>query len=122
MALTPAWFGWLAARLREESIAPVVFNLEGGYNPDNCVVATGATIRGISGDQSSRSFLDEMGLQSSADSPGGAGGAERTVTTRGTTIVLPEGETLGFVESFEEARAAQTSAKRQLDDGLEVTW
>lgn len=29
MALTPEWFGWLAAELHEASIAPFVFNLEG---------------------------------------------------------------------------------------------
>jgi acetoin utilization deacetylase AcuC-like enzyme len=30
MELSPPWFGWLAARLREEAIAPLVFNMEGG--------------------------------------------------------------------------------------------
>jgi acetoin utilization deacetylase AcuC-like enzyme len=34
MRLSPLWFGWLAARLREESIAPLVFNMEGGYVVD----------------------------------------------------------------------------------------
>lgn len=29
MRLSAPWFGWLAARLREEAIAPLVFNLEG---------------------------------------------------------------------------------------------
>ena len=48
MNLSPAWFGWLAAELRERFTADggarVVFNLEGGYNPLRCAVAAGLAI------------------------------------------------------------------------------
>lgn len=114
MTLTPPWFGWLAARLREEGIAPVVFNMEGGYNPDNCVTATGHAIRGLSGGKSSHSFLDEMGLLGPVDTADL--GDRTTLTTRGATIVVSEGDPCSFVGSFTESRGAQVEALR--DQGV----
>ena len=62
MGLTPVWFAWLAARLKEAEIAPVVFNLEGGYGPRQCGVAAGKVIDGLSGVASSDEYVDDMGI------------------------------------------------------------
>ena len=46
MLLMPEWFGWLAAELKEADVAPLVWNLEGGYGPEQCSVAARHVIEG----------------------------------------------------------------------------
>lgn len=59
MAVTPGWYGWLAAELASgawryagaastASTLPVVFNLEGGYNARKCSVAVGKVVSSAS--------------------------------------------------------------------------
>lgn len=104
MRLSPTWFGWMAARLREEGIAPLVFNMEGGYgsftrccgvyplsapiltaidryNPETCATATKLTIDGLNGTVDSTTFLDTMGLTPSKDCD-----TANIVTARDTSI------------------------------------
>ena len=47
MNVSPQWYGWLAAELRERDVAPVVFNLEGGYSPVKCALASRYVIEGV---------------------------------------------------------------------------
>lgn len=74
MGLTPVWFAWLAARLKEEEIAPVVFNLEGGYGPEQCGVAADRVIDGLSGVGSAYDYVDEMGIAADPTEDRGAFG------------------------------------------------
>jgi hypothetical protein len=58
-------YGWLAAELVETNIAPVVLNLEGGYNPSACCMAASEVIAGLTRTVSSAQFLDAMGVAAS---------------------------------------------------------
>lgn len=61
MNVSPQWYGWLAAELRERDVAPVVFNLEGGYNPAKTAVASRHVIEGLTTTPSEQ-FLRDLHL------------------------------------------------------------
>jgi hypothetical protein len=61
MDVTPLWYGWLAAELRERDIAPVVFNLEGGYSPEKCALAAEWVVKGLTVEPADR-ILAALGL------------------------------------------------------------
>ena len=61
MDVTPEWFGWLAAELRERAIAPVVFNLEGGYSPESCAEAAAWVLKGLTV-ETADGMLKKLGL------------------------------------------------------------
>jgi hypothetical protein len=62
MSLTPQWFGWLAAELKEADVCPLVWNLEGGYGPKQCSVAARHVIEGMTVGGSATDYLARMGL------------------------------------------------------------
>eukprot|EP00037_Helgoeca_nana_P022163 m.225643 g.225643 ORF g.225643 m.225643 type:complete len:655 (+) comp25908_c0_seq4:143-2107(+) len=89
MALTPEWFGWLAAELHEASIAPFVFNLEGGYDPALCCEATTQTLEGLTRSTSAVTFLQRMKL-AAKDGSGRPAKGTKTYSHRGVNVMRPQ--------------------------------
>jgi len=60
--LTSDWYGWCIAELMKLSVAPLVLNLEGGYTPENVVLAIGKTIDALDG-ADAEDFLSFMSIK-----------------------------------------------------------
>lgn len=60
--LTPDWYGWCISELMRLKIAPLVLNLEGGYNPENVAKAANKCIDALAG-QTPDSFIEAMGIK-----------------------------------------------------------
>ena len=109
MGLTPRWFGWLAAELREAMVAPVVYNLEGGYGPEQCGVAAGHVVDGLTGVVTSAAYLDQMRLLITPASPSGVGAADAIADgangrdgwqhSSGAMVTFPSDESRQFIDS-----------------------
>lgn len=61
MDVSATWYGWLAAELREREIAPVVWNLEGGYSPESCAEAAAWVLKGLTV-ETAEDMLQRIGL------------------------------------------------------------
>eukprot|EP00930_Biecheleria_cincta_P095136 TRINITY_DN87152_c0_g1_i1.p1 TRINITY_DN87152_c0_g1~~TRINITY_DN87152_c0_g1_i1.p1 ORF type:complete len:530 (+),score=85.91 TRINITY_DN87152_c0_g1_i1:74-1663(+) len=59
--LTPDWYGWCISELVRQTRTPLVLNLEGGYTPENVVLAIGRSIDALAGAQP-EDFLSCMSI------------------------------------------------------------
>lgn len=64
--LTPDWYGWCISELMRQTRTPLVLNLEGGYTPENVVIAIGRSIDALAG-APPEDFLSCMSIKPLAD-------------------------------------------------------
>eukprot|EP00040_Diaphanoeca_grandis_P028307 m.163744 g.163744 ORF g.163744 m.163744 type:complete len:561 (+) comp31303_c0_seq1:82-1764(+) len=104
MNVSPNWFGWLSAELLEANVAPLVFNLEGGYNPRNCGLATREVIAALSMQKKTSDFATMHQSDTCL-------GDITTYNHRGVDIRNPKPDVQTFIDTCRSEQLSVIAAK-----------